>query len=153
MVISLEDAVAILDKWKDESAHIVVAAESPFQQTLRGIHGRGVRWVTNQSVKVSRVSFFLDKTGSKQGIVELIGPAGHLSLSLASCRIGSLEPFTNAAKCKPASKEMSPDGSGRALSSPSSKTVSSNRVTLPKRHKHTMHFGHLEFGHRINPGG
>ena len=86
MVISLEDAVAILNKWKEESAHIFVAAESPFRQTLRGIHGHGVRWVMNQSVKVSRVSSFADTSGSKQGIVEFEGPAGHLSLSIASCR-------------------------------------------------------------------
>ena len=37
MVISLDDAVAILNKWKDESANLLVAAESPFRQTLRGI--------------------------------------------------------------------------------------------------------------------
>jgi hypothetical protein len=30
MVISLDDAVAILNKWKDESANLLVAAESPF---------------------------------------------------------------------------------------------------------------------------
>src|SRR5271165_982096 len=83
MVISLEDAVAILNKWKEESAHIFVAAESPFR---RGIHGHGVRWVMNQSVKVSRVSSFADTSGSKQGIVEFEGPAGHLLLSIASCR-------------------------------------------------------------------
>jgi len=86
MMISLEDAVAILNKWKEESAHIVVAAESPFRQTLRGIHGRGVRWVMSQRIKVSRVSFFVDTKGSKQGIVEFEGPAGHLSLSMAACR-------------------------------------------------------------------
>src|SRR5271157_4348693 len=73
MVISLEDAVAILNKWKEESAHIVVAAESPFRQTLRGIHGHGVRWVMSQRIKVSRVSFFVDTKGSKQGIVEFEG--------------------------------------------------------------------------------
>ena len=43
MVISLDEAVAILSKWKDESADILVAAESPFRQTLRGIEGQGVR--------------------------------------------------------------------------------------------------------------
>src|SRR5215469_9563263 len=34
LVISQEEAIALLKKWKDESAHIVVTAESPLRQTL-----------------------------------------------------------------------------------------------------------------------
>lgn len=78
-VISLQDAVAILSKWKEESAHIVVAAESPFRQSLRGIHERGVRWTMSQCVRVSCVD-------PKQGIVEFEGPTGNLSLCVGGCR-------------------------------------------------------------------
>jgi len=60
MVISLDEAVAILSKWKDESADILVAAESPFRQTLRGIEGQGVRWAMRQRVKVAQVSVSAD---------------------------------------------------------------------------------------------
>jgi hypothetical protein len=35
MVLCLEDAVTILSKWKDDSAHILVVSESPFQQSRR----------------------------------------------------------------------------------------------------------------------
>jgi hypothetical protein len=37
MVLGLEDAVTILSKWKDDSAHALVVSESPFQQSRRGI--------------------------------------------------------------------------------------------------------------------
>jgi hypothetical protein len=37
MVLFLADAVTVLSKWKDDSAHILVVSESPFQQSRRGI--------------------------------------------------------------------------------------------------------------------
>ena len=87
MVISLEDALAILNKWKDESANILVVAESPFRQTLRGIEGRGIRWAMDQHVRVSQVSFPVEERASK-GIVEFAGPAGNfLSLAIGHSRI------------------------------------------------------------------
>jgi len=79
MFISLEDAFAILNKWQEDSAHIVVTAESPFRQALRGIHERGVRWTMNQCVKVRCVNL-------KQEIVEFEGPTGNLSLHVRRCR-------------------------------------------------------------------
>ena len=47
MVVSLEEAIAILSKWKDDSATILVAAESPFRVHLRDIMIPGLigRWV------------------------------------------------------------------------------------------------------------
>ena len=87
MVISLEDALAILRKWKDESTNILVVAESPFRQTLRGIEGLGVRWAIGQHVKVSRVMPSVEERSSK-GIVEFEGSAGNfLSLAIGHCRI------------------------------------------------------------------
>ena len=38
MVLSLANAVAIFNKWKDDSAEILVVSESPFQQSRRGVH-------------------------------------------------------------------------------------------------------------------
>jgi hypothetical protein len=86
MVTSLEEAIAILKKWKDESAHIVVAAESPSRRTFRGMQERGVRWAMIQDVKVSRVTPPAEGGGSKEGIVEFEGPSGNLSVSLGRCR-------------------------------------------------------------------
>jgi hypothetical protein len=87
MVISVEDAVGILNKWKDESVNIFVVAESPSQRYARGVEGRGVRWATRQRVKVSQVSFFRDTEGLKSGTAEFEGAAGTLSLYMGQCRI------------------------------------------------------------------
>lgn len=88
MVISLEDVVAILNQWKDESTNILVVAESPFRQTLRGIEGPGVRWALGQHVRVSQVSFFMEEGMSNRGTVDFEGQAGNfLSLSIGHCRI------------------------------------------------------------------
>src|SRR5215472_13211816 len=87
MVISLDEAVAILNKWKDESADILVAAESPFRQTLRGIEGQGVRWAMRQRVKVSQVSFSAEIRPIRRAIIDFEGPAGSLSMLLTECFI------------------------------------------------------------------
>ena len=87
MVISLDEAVAILSKWKDESADILVAAESPFRQTLRGIDGQGVRWAVRQRVKVSQVSFSEESRPIRRAIIDFEGPAGNLSVLLTECLI------------------------------------------------------------------
>ena len=87
MVISLDEAVAILSKWKDESADILVAAESPFRQTLRGIDGQGVRWAMRQRVKVSQVSFSEESRPIRRAIIDFEGPAGNLSMLLTECLI------------------------------------------------------------------
>jgi len=55
MTISLEETFTLLNKWKEESAFLGVAGESPFRDTLRGIEDRGVRWTMSQSVRVSRI--------------------------------------------------------------------------------------------------
>jgi hypothetical protein len=87
MVISLEEAVAMFNKWKDESADILVAAESPFRQTLRGIDGQGIRWAMRQRVKVSQVSFPAENRPIRRAIIDFEGPAGNLCILLTECFI------------------------------------------------------------------
>jgi hypothetical protein len=89
MIISLEETVALLNKWKEESALLAVAGESPFRDMLRGIEDAGVRWTMSQSVRVSRIE-------TEQRFVEFEGPAGNLSLSLKSCRRFVYEDHRNA---------------------------------------------------------
>jgi hypothetical protein len=74
MAISLEDAIAILRKWKDESAHIFVGAESPVRPTSRDHEGGAVRWTMNQHVKVLRVLAPPAIGESNKAIVEFEGP-------------------------------------------------------------------------------
>jgi hypothetical protein len=55
MVLGLEDAVTVLNKWKDDSAQILVVSESPFQQSRRGILEQGIDWAIGLQGKVSKV--------------------------------------------------------------------------------------------------
>ena len=117
MVISLEDAAAILNKWKEESTNILVVAESPFRQTLRGIEGPGVRWAMGQHVRVSEVSFSIEEGRPNQGTVEFEGQAGNfLSLSIGHCRIVYGDP-----------REASPANSDEAMAT----TVSALSIFFP----------------------
>jgi hypothetical protein len=92
MVISLEDAIAILRKWKDESAHIFVSAESPLRPTSREKKAGAVRWTMNQHVKVLRVLAPPAIGESNKAIVEFEGPSGTLGISLGGCRFVYEEP-------------------------------------------------------------
>ena len=66
MVLSLEDAVTILSKWKDDSAHILVVCERPFQQSRRGILEQGIDWTIGLQGKVSKVSVNRAAKGEKK---------------------------------------------------------------------------------------
>jgi hypothetical protein len=93
LVISLEEAITILNKWKNESANILVVAESPFHNSIRGIEGRGIRWHIGQHVRVSKVSFSRDEKIYNPVIVDLQGTTGNfLSLSIFHSRIVYGEP-------------------------------------------------------------
>lgn len=92
MVISMQDAVAILRKWEDESAHIFLGAESPVRQTPRDLETAAVRWTMNQHVKVLRVLAPPVTGESNKAIVEFEGPSGTLSISLGTCRFVYEEP-------------------------------------------------------------
>ena len=82
MVLSLADAVAIFNKWKEDSAEILVVVESPFQQSRRGILEQGIDWALGLQGHVSEASIDATKKGKKAGAVVLQAPTGNLSLSL-----------------------------------------------------------------------
>ena len=92
MVVTLEDAFTILNKWKDESAPILVVAESPFRQHFRGIRESGVDWCMGIRGKVSQVTFSPGAKGPKAGIVVFDGGSGNLSLSVGGCAFVYEEP-------------------------------------------------------------
>jgi hypothetical protein len=56
MVLSLADAVAIFNKWKEDSAEILVVIESPFQQSRRGILEQGIDWALGLQGQMSEAS-------------------------------------------------------------------------------------------------
>ncbi|HWO31837.1 MAG TPA: hypothetical protein VNO32_23830 [Candidatus Acidoferrum sp.] len=82
MVLSLADAVAIFNEWKEDSAEILVVIESPFQQSRRGILEQGIDWALGLQGQVSEASIDPTKKGKKAGTVVLQAPTGNLSLSI-----------------------------------------------------------------------
>jgi len=82
MVLSLADAVAIFNEWKEDSAEILVVIESPFQQSRRGILEQGIDWALGLQGQVSEPSIDPTKKGKKAGTVVLQAPTGNLSLSI-----------------------------------------------------------------------
>ena len=112
MVLSLEDAVTILCKWKDDSAHILVVSESPFQQSRRGILEQGIDWAIGLQGKVSKVSVNPDTKGKKAGTVVFETPGGTLSLSIGGCSFVYEEPQ----EAKPVVREEAESTTVSALS-------------------------------------
>jgi hypothetical protein len=78
MVVSLANAVAIFNKWKDDSAEILVVSESPFQQSRRGVLEQSIDWALGMQGGVSEVSIDPNIKGTKAGAVVLEAPAGKL---------------------------------------------------------------------------
>ena len=92
MTISLEDAIGIFQKWKDDSAHILVFAESPYRPAHRDMERTGLTWEMRQHVTVSRVTTSSGRGGSKNAIVEFEGRTGNLSVSIGRCHFEYHDP-------------------------------------------------------------
>ena len=92
MILSLADAVAIFNKWKEDSAEILVVIESPFQQSRRGILEQGIDWALGLQGQMSEASIDPIKKGKKAGTVMLQPPTGNLSLSIGLCTFVYEEP-------------------------------------------------------------
>ena len=85
MLLSLEDAIALLTKWKDESVSVLVLGQDSFRQGLRSVYERGVDWNMGFQGTVSQVSLSRKTIDSTTGTVVFESPSGSLSLSLESC--------------------------------------------------------------------
>ena len=85
LLLSLEDAVTVLNKWKDESASVLVLGQNSFRLGLRSVHEGGVDWNIGLRGTVSQVSVCQGAISSKTGRVVFESPGGNLSLSMESC--------------------------------------------------------------------
>jgi len=92
MVLSLADAVAIFNKWKEDSAEILVVIESPFQQSRRGILEQGIDWALGLQGQMSEASIDPIKKGKKAGTVYVTSADRNLSLSIGLCTFVYEEP-------------------------------------------------------------
>ena len=92
MVPSLTDAVAILKKWKEDSAEVLVVCESPFQQSRRGVLEQSIDWSLAMQGKIAEIMFDVSIKGKKAAMVVLEATSGKLSLSIGHCAFVSQEP-------------------------------------------------------------
>jgi hypothetical protein len=79
MVLSLANAVAIFNKWKDDSAEILVVSGSPFQQSRRGVLEQSIDWALGMKGRVSEVSIDPNIKGKKAGTMVLEAPGEALA--------------------------------------------------------------------------
>jgi hypothetical protein len=112
MVLSLADAVAIFNKWKEDSAEILVVIESPFQQSRRGVLEQSIDWALGLQGQMSEASLDPIKKGKKAGTVMLQAPTGNLSLSIGLCTFVYEEPR----EAKPVVRAEAEDTTVSALS-------------------------------------
>ena len=85
MLLSLEEAVVILNKWKDASAPVFVLGQNSSKLGLRNIDEGGVEWNVGLRGKVSQVSLSQGTISPKAATIRFEGAGGNLSLSMDTC--------------------------------------------------------------------
>ena len=85
MIVSLDEAVTILNKWKDDSAPVFIMGQRSFRAGLWAVHEGGVDWNMSLRAKVSQVSFSEGGVLSKRGIVVFEADGGEMSLAMDGC--------------------------------------------------------------------
>src|SRR5215469_6845017 len=85
MIVSLDEAVSILNKWKDDSAPVFIMGLRSFRAGLWAVHEGGVDWNMSLRAKISQVSFSEGVASSKRGIVVFEADGGDISLAMDVC--------------------------------------------------------------------
>ena len=85
MNLSLEEAVALLHKWKDDVSPLLILGQNSSRWGLRAVHGGGVDWNMCLRGQVSQVSVSQGTISSELGTVVFEGLGGDLSLSMDTC--------------------------------------------------------------------
>jgi hypothetical protein len=100
MTLSLEEALAMFNKWKDEGAHVFVFGQNVAQPGLRSVHESGVDWNISLCGTIAQVSAPAE-TGSRACKVMFEGPEGNLSLLINGCVFSYSEPYEKPPFVKP----------------------------------------------------
>jgi hypothetical protein len=85
VLLSLEEAIGLLQKWREESAALVILGQNTFRWGLRNIHEGGVDWNVALRGQVLEVSGSSEASSSTAWTVRFEGTTGNLSLSLENC--------------------------------------------------------------------
>lgn len=94
MLLSLEEAIAILNKWKDERASLLVLGQNVFRLGLRSVHEGGVDWNMSLGGKLVDVSVSQGTLSPDAVKVVFESPGGNLSLLMDACS------FSYSAPCE-----------------------------------------------------
>jgi len=90
--LSLEEAVVILNKWKDASAPVFVLGQNSSRWGLRSVDEGGVEWNVGLRGKVSQVSLSQGTISPNAATILFEGAGGNLSLSMDACAFSYDEP-------------------------------------------------------------
>lgn len=89
--LSLEEAVAMLNKWKDERAPVFVFGQNVFLSGLRSVYEGGVDWNISLRGSVAQVSVGTQSLAESKVVFE--SPTGDLSLLIDACVFSYSEPY------------------------------------------------------------
>jgi len=91
--LSLEEAVAMLNKWKDERAPVFVFGQNVFVPGLRSVYEGGVDWNMSLRGSVAQVSGSPGTQSPAESKVVFESPTGNLSLLIDACVFSYSEPY------------------------------------------------------------
>ncbi|HXY24604.1 MAG TPA: hypothetical protein VEI73_08135 [Candidatus Acidoferrum sp.] len=101
MNLSLEEAVAKFNKWRDEGIPVFVFGQNVSQPGLRSVHESGVDWNISLRGTIAQVSAppAMESPGTSKVMFE--GPEGNLSLLINACVFSYSEPYEKPPFVKP----------------------------------------------------
>src|SRR5215831_7462119 len=85
MTLSLEEAVDLLKRWKDECIPVFIIGQNSSRWGLRSIREGGIDWNIGLRGEISEVSVSKGSMSSTAGAVVFKAPGGDLSLSMDAC--------------------------------------------------------------------
>ena len=101
MTLSLEEAVAIFNKWKDEGTPLFVFGQNVSQPGLRSVHEGGVDWNISLRGTIEHVLVPPRKGSPGASKVMFRSPEGNLSLLIDTCYFSYSEPYEQPPFVKP----------------------------------------------------
>ena len=101
MNLSLEEAVAMFNKWKDERAPLFVFGQNVLQPGLRSVHEGGVDWNISLRGTIAQVSAPPATASPGTSKVMFESPEGNLSLLIDACFFSYSEPYEKPPFVKP----------------------------------------------------
>jgi len=85
MTLSLEEALDLLKRWKDEAISVFIIGQNSSRWGLRSIREGGIDWNISLRGKISEVSVSRGSLSSMAGTIVFKAPGADLLLSMDAC--------------------------------------------------------------------